>query len=116
AEYDINKRVAKTGRHNILNKNINAKNPYDCISIILKDEIPIYRDRLYEDSTAICFGCIKLMHINVNLASKASQFDLMKDYYNYKRSNPQTNFERARLIQRFWKIFREKELLNAYLV
>ncbi|CAG8505800.1 12446_t:CDS:2 [Cetraspora pellucida] len=124
AEYDINERIARTDRHNVLNRVIDAERPYDFISMIFEGEMPIHRNKPYKDSTAICFHCMKLMHVNVNLGSKASQFDLIKDHYNYECSRPQTGyrcsrprteFRCARVIQRLWKNFRERKLSNAQL-
>jgi hypothetical protein len=79
------------------------------------DKYNYSRGKPYEDGTAICFSCMKLMYVNVNLGPKASQFDLMKDHYDYECSNHRTDFGRARLIQRLWKIFREREPSNARL-
>ncbi|RHZ47954.1 hypothetical protein Glove_564g73 [Diversispora epigaea] len=67
---------------------------------------------------------MKLMHVNVNLGPKASQFDLMKDHYDYECSRPQidygysrprTEFGCARVIQRLWRNFREREPSDARL-
>ncbi|CAG8653367.1 4532_t:CDS:1, partial [Paraglomus occultum] len=41
AEHDINKRIARTGGHNVLNRIIDAERPYDSISMIFDDETPI---------------------------------------------------------------------------
>ncbi|CAG8633659.1 14182_t:CDS:2 [Cetraspora pellucida] len=41
AEHDINERIARTSRHNVLNRVINAKRPYDFISMIFEGEMPI---------------------------------------------------------------------------
>ncbi|RHZ84512.1 hypothetical protein Glove_80g7 [Diversispora epigaea] len=86
------------------------------------DKYNYSRGKPYEDGTAICFRCMKLMHINVNLGPKASQFDLMKDHYDYECSRPQsvydssrprTEFGCARVIQRLWRNFREREPSDA---
>ncbi|CAG8741473.1 6692_t:CDS:1, partial [Dentiscutata heterogama] len=41
AEHDINERIAKTGKYNILNRVIDAERPYDFISMIFEGEMPI---------------------------------------------------------------------------
>ncbi|RHZ54905.1 hypothetical protein Glove_421g107 [Diversispora epigaea] len=88
------------------------------------DKYNYSRGRPYEDGTAICFRCIKFMHINVNLGPNASQFDLMKDHYNYEcsrsqfvydSSRPRTEFGYARVIQRLWRNFRERQPSDAQL-
>ncbi|CAJ0841157.1 5050_t:CDS:1, partial [Entrophospora sp. SA101] len=61
------------------------------------------RGRLYEDGTAICFRCMKLMHVNVNLGPNVDPFDLMKEHYDHECSRPHTDFGHARLIQRVWR-------------
>ncbi|RHZ72256.1 hypothetical protein Glove_243g12 [Diversispora epigaea] len=129
--HNINKRFAITGKHNVLNRIIDAERPYDSISMIFEGETPIqwtchvriaFQDLI--DGTAICFHCIKLMHINVNLGLKASQFDLMKDHYDYECSRSQsvydssrsrTKFGCARVVQRLWRNFREREPSDAQL-
>ncbi|CAG8641072.1 14279_t:CDS:2, partial [Cetraspora pellucida] len=86
AEHDINERIARTGGHNVLNKVIDAKRPYNFISpggsrstfhqYCLHashvqganfDKYNYSRGKSYEDGTAICFRYMKLMHVNVNL-------------------------------------------------
>ncbi|CAG8705699.1 11657_t:CDS:2, partial [Gigaspora margarita] len=112
-EHNINERIAKTGGHNILDRVIDAEKPYDCISIILEGETPIQwairyclhashvqgmnfdrynykRGKPYEGGTAICFSCMKLMHVNVNLGPNTNPFDLMKDHYDHECSKPRT--------------------------
>ncbi|CAG8565221.1 19304_t:CDS:2 [Cetraspora pellucida] len=101
AEHNINERIARTDEHNILNKVIDAERSYDFISIIFKEETPIYKGKPYEDSTAICFHYIKLIHVNVNLGLKASQFDLMKDLYDYECLRLQTSYRCSRLRTEF---------------
>jgi hypothetical protein len=167
AEYNINRRLERTGGHNVLNRVIDAERPYDSISMIFEGKTPTQwacrvrialqdligsggtrstyhelclhasyiqganfdkynysRGKPYENGTAICFRCMKLMHINVNLGPKASQFDLMKDHYDYECSRPQsvydssrprTEFGCARVIQRLWRNFREREPSDARL-
>ncbi|CAG8779200.1 17397_t:CDS:1, partial [Acaulospora morrowiae] len=46
---------------------------------------------------------------------KASQFDLMKDHYDYKCSKPLTKAGWARIIQNVFRNFREREPSNARL-
>ncbi|CAJ0748575.1 3462_t:CDS:2, partial [Entrophospora sp. SA101] len=83
AEYNINRRLERTGGHNRLNRVIDAERPYDsirprstfhqyCLHATYTqganfDKHNYSRGRLYEDGTAICFRCMKLMHVNVNL-------------------------------------------------
>ncbi|CAJ0831512.1 9978_t:CDS:2 [Entrophospora sp. SA101] len=124
AEYNINRRLERTGGHNRLNRVIDAERPYDSISMIFDGETPIQwacrvrialqelcswggprstfhqyclhatytqganfdkhnysRGRLYEDGTAICFRCMKLMHVNVNLDQ--IKIRLNKEYAEY---------------------------------
>ncbi|CAG8808100.1 20692_t:CDS:2 [Gigaspora margarita] len=147
-EHNINKRIARTGGHNILDRVIDAKNPYDScrVRITLQellepggsrstyhqyclhashaqgtnfDKYNYSRGKPYEDGTAICFSCMKLMHVNVNLDSKASQFDLMKDHYDHECSNFRTNFGLPLLIENikniiFWMIELVRKKIYGY--
>ncbi|RHZ65135.1 hypothetical protein Glove_319g195 [Diversispora epigaea] len=88
------------------------------------DKYNYNRGRLYENGTAICFRCMKLMYVNVNLGPDVDPFDLMKDHYDYECSRPQsiygylrsrTEFGCARVIQKLWRNFRKREPSDAQL-
>ncbi|CAG8634770.1 12192_t:CDS:2, partial [Cetraspora pellucida] len=113
AEYDINERTIRTDEHNILNRDchvritlqelIGSEGPHStfhqyCLYASYVqganfDKYNYSRGKPYEDGTAICFCCMKLIHVNINLGSKANQFDLMKDHYDYECLRPQTERE-----------------------
>jgi len=134
AEYNINRRLERTGGHNRLNRVIDAERPYDSISMIFDGETPIQwacRVRIALQELCSWGGprstfhqyCLHATYTqganfdkhNYSRGPNVDPFDLMKEHYDHECSRPHTDFGHARLIQRVWRRFQEKEPSNARL-
>ncbi|CAG8521940.1 3792_t:CDS:2 [Ambispora gerdemannii] len=77
------------------------------------DKYNYCRGKLYEDGTAICFGCMQLMRVNVNLGPEVFLSDLIENHWKTECSKTHDGY--ARKIQPAFREFRKRELSNARL-
>ncbi|RHZ80757.1 hypothetical protein Glove_132g71 [Diversispora epigaea] len=86
-----------------------------------------YRPRIHKANVAICLDCMKLIHIDNVKPKKSFHFvrrryfeiikpdDLMQKHWKYECDKPKSRDGYARIIQRAFCRFQEKELSNARL-
>ncbi|CAJ0844173.1 6282_t:CDS:1 [Entrophospora sp. SA101] len=86
-----------------------------------------YRPRIHRSHMAICLDCMKLTKIDDVKPRKSFDYgwqrfieiveskDLMQYHWDHECDKPKTEFGHARIIQRVWRRFQEKEPSNARL-
>src|SRR2546430_1468220 len=87
--HNINRRLETTGGHNALDRVVDAENPYDCISIIFEDEIPVQwacRIRMSLQELLGPGGPCSVYHQYCLHASYTQGANF--DKYNYSRGRP----------------------------
>ncbi|CAG8670439.1 1195_t:CDS:1, partial [Paraglomus brasilianum] len=83
--------------------------------------------RIHKTHMAICLDCWQLIQVNdvkpkkvyasalYRYVEKIEPADLMKYHWDNECDKPKTDFGKARIIQRAWRRFQEKEPSNARL-
>ncbi|RIB15568.1 hypothetical protein C2G38_2039253 [Gigaspora rosea] len=92
------------------------------------EDFNYYHPKPFKNGTAICFGCWKVICVNVNVKPKKKHHfsrgryvkilepkDLILEHWDRDCFRPKTDFGYARIIQKFWRSFKEKKPSNARL-